>query len=88
VAALGAVARLEVRAPRSQRAALRRGLGRGALVGGLLGGALLAVRPNAGATAVGLTVGSAWLAGVFAGQQAEVARVPNAWRVVHPRPAD
>ncbi len=86
-AALRDVARLEVRAPRSQRAALRRGLVRGAAVGGLLGAVLLAVRPAAVGGAIGLTVGGAWVAGVVAGQQAEVARTPTVWRVVHPAPA-
>jgi hypothetical protein len=37
---------------------------------------------------IGRTVGSAWNAGVAAGQQAEVTRSPNAWRIVHPSPAD
>ena len=83
---LAAVARVEVRAPRSQRAALARGLLRGGAVGAALGGALVAVRPGAVGGAVALTLGSAWITGVFAGQQAEVSRVPNTWRRVHPAP--
>lgn len=85
-ASLPAVERVEIRAPRSQRAALQRGLARGALVGGVLGGALLAVRPDAVGGAIGLTLGSAWVAGVVAGQQAESPRAATTWRVVHPRP--
>lgn len=84
---LPAVERVEIRAPRSQRAALRRGLARGALVGGVVGGALLAVRPDAVGGAIGITLGSAWVAAVVAGQQAESPHAPLAWRVVHPRPA-
>lgn len=84
---LQAVERVEVRAPRSQRAALRRGLVRGAVVGAGLGGALLAVRPGEAGGAIALTLGSAWVTGVIAGQQAQVSRTPNTWRTVHPRPA-
>jgi hypothetical protein len=76
-----------VATPLSQRAAVRRGLVRGALAGAVLGAGLLAMRPSAGGGAVGLTLGSAWVAGVISGQQVESARPPTRWRTVYPRPA-
>lgn len=85
---LAAVTRIEVAEPLSQRAALRRGLVRGALVGAALGAGLLALRPKAVGGAVGLTLGSAWIAGIVSGQQVESPHPPVRWRVVYPRNTD
>jgi hypothetical protein len=81
---LGAVARIEVREPLSQRDALKRGLVRGGLAGAALGGVLLAVRRDAVGGAVALTLGSAWVVGVISGQQVESPQPPTRWRTVHP----
>lgn len=85
--ALRDVARVEVAEPLTQRAALRRGLLRGALVGGAIGGVVIATNPDAVGAGVGIALGSAWLSGVFAGQQTESPRPPVRWRVVHPASA-
>ena len=81
---LSAVTRVEVAERVSVRSAMKRGALKGALVGGALGAGLLAINPKAAGGAVGLSLGSAWLGMVLAGQQTESTDPPMRWRVVYP----
>jgi hypothetical protein len=81
---LSAVERIEVAERVPQMSAFRRGAARGAGIGALLGLGLIAIDRDLIGGAAGLTIGGAWLGGVFAGQQTDSPRPPMRWRIVYP----